>query len=70
MKKSLCETTGHDWQTTTASNYRVCLRSDCRAAQHFTGGQWIDVTQRAHPQDDPTLHHQFSLFEVEVARHG
>jgi hypothetical protein len=45
-KKTLCEQTGHDWQNTTASNYHVCLRSGCKAAQRFNGQTWIDATRR------------------------
>lgn len=63
MKKSFCEVAGHNWHTTTASNYRTCQHPGCRAAQRYKNGQWVDVTQRARSQDDLHPHRQLGMFE-------
>src|SRR5437868_7304194 len=40
-KGTLCWQTGvHDWQPTTAPNYRKCQYSGCKAVQHLRGG-WV-----------------------------
>ena len=41
--KSLCEVTGHDWEPTTAPNYRRCSRASCKAAQSLRAGRWVEV---------------------------
>jgi hypothetical protein len=46
---SLCRDIGHDWKPTPVSNYRLCQRGKCKAAQRFHQGRWIDVTTRPAP---------------------
>jgi hypothetical protein len=43
---SLCRDIGHDWKPTPVSNYRLCQRTKCKAAQRLHQGQWMDVTAR------------------------
>lgn len=63
-KRSYCEIAGHNWQTTTASNYRTCQYPSCRAAQRYTNKRWVNVTQQhTHPQDDLHPHRQLGMFE-------
>jgi hypothetical protein len=44
---SLCRDIGHDWKPTPVSNYRLCRRTKCKAAQRFYQGQWMDATTRS-----------------------
>jgi hypothetical protein len=44
---SLCRDIGHDWKPTAVSNYRLCQRTKCKAAQRFHQGQWMDATTRS-----------------------
>jgi hypothetical protein len=41
---SLCRDIGHDWKPTPVSNYRLCQRTKCKAAQRLHHGQWTNVT--------------------------
>ena len=43
---ALCRDLGHDWKPTPVSNYRLCQRSKCKAAQRLHQGQWMDVATR------------------------
>jgi hypothetical protein len=43
---SLCRDLGHDWKPTPVSNFRLCQRSKCKAAQRLHQGRWMDVTTR------------------------
>jgi hypothetical protein len=43
---SLCRDIGHDWKPTPVSNYRLCQRGKCKAAQRLYHGRWTDVTAR------------------------
>jgi hypothetical protein len=43
---SLCRDIGHDWKPTPGSNYRLCQRTKCKAAQRLHHGRWMDVTTR------------------------
>ncbi len=54
-KHTLCQDIGHDWISTTASNFRVCKRKSCSVVQHFKQGQWRDVPSRVKKQPDHTL---------------
>jgi len=36
----LCRDLGHSWMLTTAANYRVCTREDCRASERLVNGHW------------------------------
>ena len=47
FSNSLCRDIGHDWKTTTVSNYRLCQRTKCKAAQRFHQGRWMDATTRS-----------------------
>jgi hypothetical protein len=38
---SLCRDIGHDWMSTTATDYRVCKRERCRASERLVNGQWV-----------------------------
>jgi hypothetical protein len=44
---SLCCDIGHDWKPTPVSNYRLCQRSKCKAAQRFHQERWMDATTRS-----------------------
>ena len=37
----ICRDAGHDWMSTTAANYRVCQRENCRASQRLVEGRWM-----------------------------
>ena len=43
---ALCRDIGHDWKPTPVSDYRLCQRTKCKAAQRFHQGRWMDVTTR------------------------
>jgi hypothetical protein len=63
-KKTLCEQIGHSWQAQTASNYRLCQRSGCRAAQRLEGATWMDVQHRAAaPSAPPAPKTQMTIWE-------
>jgi hypothetical protein len=47
FRNSLCRDIGHDWRATAASNYRICTRVKCRAAQYLHQGRWADATTRS-----------------------
>jgi len=47
FQNSLCRDIGHDWRATTAPNYRVCSRGNCKAAQRFHQGTWVTVPSRS-----------------------
>jgi hypothetical protein len=47
FSNSLCRDIGHDWKPTTVSNYRICQRAKCKAAQRLRQGQWMDATTRS-----------------------
>lgn len=42
--QSVCETKGHEWRSTLAGNFRVCVREECRTAERLSGLTWVDVT--------------------------
>ena len=60
-RNSLCRDVGHDWKTTTASNYRLCQRDQCRAAQRVQDGQWVNIPPKRALQRHATSQ-QSSLF--------
>ncbi len=41
----LCRDVGHSWQNTTSDTFRKCNRQDCKAAQRFHNGQWVDIAR-------------------------
>ncbi|HYU74156.1 MAG TPA: hypothetical protein VEL31_15905 [Ktedonobacteraceae bacterium] len=43
FRNRLCRAVGHDWQSTTSNDYRVCQRDDCHAVQRCVRGQWRSV---------------------------
>jgi hypothetical protein len=43
---SLCRDVGHSWKTTLGGEYRLCDRTDCKAAERFSRGTWIPVERR------------------------
>jgi hypothetical protein len=55
FRNSLCRDIGHNWKPTPVSNYRLCQRSKCKAAQRLHQGRWMDVTTR------PATHRSGSL---------
>jgi hypothetical protein len=57
FRNSRCRDSGHDWKTTAASNYRICQRDKCKAAQRLENGQWVSV-QRERPWIDPVTAYQ------------
>ena len=60
-KNSTCRYFGHEWKRTAASNYRICQRDQCRAAERLQDGQWVSVLPR-HPRQPHTTAQQNSLF--------
>ena len=52
---SLCRDIGHDWKPTPVSDYRLCQRDKCKAAQRFHQGRWMDVTARPATHRSGTL---------------
>ncbi len=40
FRNRLCRAVGHDWQSTTSDDYRVCQRDDCHAVQRRINGRW------------------------------
>ena len=52
---SLCRDIGHAWISTTASNFRVCKRSGCKAVQILRCGEWVDIPQSQRKQQSDTL---------------
>jgi hypothetical protein len=54
---SSCRDTGHDWKTTAASNYRICQRDKCHAAERLEHGQWVNA-RHACPWTDPCVAYQ------------
>lgn len=42
----LCRAVGHDWQTTTIGDYRVCQREGCYATQRHVNGRWENTLHR------------------------
>ncbi len=51
---STCRDVGHDWQTTATTNYRLCQRHTCRAAQRLQDGVWINAVPER-PWTDPVV---------------
>lgn len=39
-RNSTCRNCGHDWMST-AANWRVCKREQCRASERLVDGQWV-----------------------------
>jgi hypothetical protein len=61
-KNTTCRDAGHDWMSTTANNYRVCKRENCRASERLLDGQWVS-NAKAYRFHDPVVayrrqHHQ------------
>lgn len=52
-----CRDAGHDWMSTTAANYRVCKRENCRASERLLDGQWVSNAQ-AYRFHDPVVAYQ------------
>ena len=52
-----CRDTGHDWMSTTANNYRVCKRENCRASERLVDGQWVS-NAKAYRFHDPVVEYR------------
>jgi hypothetical protein len=55
---STCRDTGHDWMTTTAANWRVCKRENCRASERLVDGQWVSNAKAYRFHDPVVASHQ------------
>jgi hypothetical protein len=42
FRNTTCRYQGHEWSTT-ASNYRLCQRDKCRAAERLQDGAWVSI---------------------------
>lgn len=58
---SLCRDVGHEWKQTAVSNYRICQRDKCRAAQRLQDGQWVSALSTRTRQQH-VIPEQSSLF--------
>jgi hypothetical protein len=49
----LCREIGHCWESTTADNFRKCMRSDCRVVQRkISSDEWVNVVQKTGVPDN------------------
>jgi hypothetical protein len=60
-QNSTCRYLGHEWRKAAASNYRICQREKCRAAQRLQDGEWVSVLSQRTRQPHATAQ-QGSLF--------
>ena len=64
----ICRSVGHDWaRDTVVTDYRRCVREDCKTVERLVNGEWIDVTVRqrsrqASPITQPSLFASDRLF--------
>jgi hypothetical protein len=55
---STCRDVGHDWKTTATTNYRVCQRYKCGAAQRLQDGVWINAVPERSWTDPVVAYHK------------
>jgi hypothetical protein len=61
FRNTTCRYQGHEWSTT-ASNYRLCQREKCHAAERLQDGQWVSVLLQTRARKQQAVPQQSRLW--------